>query len=199
MLSGTGSRGLPCAGAEGRRAPAGGGTSAAATSTLVVGMGNPYLSDDAVGVRLARFVRRALGELPGVDWVEECSVGGLNVLDLVSGHDRLVVLDSIKAGGPPGSWYRFDGRSLRETMNLSNVHDANLATSLELGRRLGMRVPAEPEVHAFAVEVEDNLTFAERMSEPLERLFPEYASEILAEVAALVGAAGAVRPGTARC
>jgi len=156
--------------------------------TLVVGMGNPYLRDDAVGVRLAAFLRQELGEAPGLRYVEECSAGGLEVLDLVAGHDRLVLLDSIRAGGPPGSWYRFDGRALRETMNLRNVHDTNLATALELGRRVGLRIPAEREVHVFAVEVEDNLTFDERMTEALEGRFPEYASEICGEVASLLGA-----------
>ncbi len=71
---------------------------------------------------------------------------------------------------------------------LRNVHDTNLATALELGRRLGMRIPADREVHVFAVEIGDNLTFAERMTEALESRFPEYASEICGEVAPLLGA-----------
>jgi len=156
-------------------------------NTLVMGMGNPYLRDDAVGIRLAAFLRRQLGRASGVSWLEECSAGGLEILDRVAGHDRLVLLDSIRAGGEPGSWYRFDGRSLRETMNLRNVHDTNLATALELGRRLGLRVPRDQEVHVFAVEVEDNRTFDAAMTEALEERFQEYASEICAEVASLLG------------
>jgi hypothetical protein len=74
-------------------------------------------------------------------------------------------------------------------MNLRNVHDTNLATALELGRRLGLPIPVEGEVHVFAVEVEDNLSFDERMTDALEERFPEYASEICAEVASLLGAA----------
>jgi hydrogenase maturation protease len=156
------------------------------TRTLVVGLGNPSLRDDAVGVRLAAFVHERLGDAPGVRYVEECSAGGLEILEQVAGHDRVVLLDSIRAGGPTGGWYRFDGSALRETMNLRNVHDTNLATALELGRRLGLRIPPEEEVHVFAVEVEDNLTFDERMSDALERRFPEFASEICGEVAALL-------------
>ena len=157
-----------------------------ATATLLVGMGNPILRDDAVGVRLAREVSARLGASPGLDVLEECSVGGLGLLDVVAGHDRLIVLDSIKAGGRPGHWYQFDGTSLRETMNLRNVHDTNLATALELGRRLGMRVPAERAVHVFAVEVLDNQTFDERMTEPVEAGLAECAEEISREVARLL-------------
>jgi hydrogenase maturation protease len=155
--------------------------------TLIIGMGNPYLRDDAVGIRLAAELRRRLGPRPDLDWEGECALGGLGVLDLVEGRDRVVLLDSIKAGGAPGDWYRFDGRALRETMNLAGVHDANLATAMELGRRLGLRVPADQAIHVFAVEVEDNLTFGERMSDVLEARFPEVAAEICGEVKALLG------------
>jgi hydrogenase maturation protease len=174
--------GAPAEGANvGTPAPAG-----AAPRTLLLGMGNPYLCDDAVGIRLAESLRRRVGEVQGLTYLEECSLGGLNILDLVAGYDRLVVLDSIRAGGPLGGWYRFDGRTLRETMNLTNVHDTNFATALELGRRLGLKVPAEEEIHVFAVEVQDNLTFSERMTDALESAFPACADEIFREVATLL-------------
>jgi hydrogenase maturation protease len=154
--------------------------------TLLVGMGNPILRDDAVGVRLAREVAARLGSPEELEVLEECSVGGLNLLDVVEGHDRLIVLDSIRAGGPPAHWYRFDGTALRETMNVRNVHDLNLATALELGRRLGLRVPADEEVHLFAVEVVDNQTFDERMTLPLEEGLAECSEEIAREIATLL-------------
>jgi hydrogenase maturation protease len=153
---------------------------------LILGMGNPILCDDAVGLRLARDARRLSGGGASVEIVE-CTVGGLNLLDVVAGHDRLVVLDSIKTlGGRPGDWYRFGGARLRETMNLSNVHDANFATTLELGRRMSLRLPCDDDVHIFAVEVRDNLTFSESMSTELERAYPELARQILSEIQDLV-------------
>jgi hydrogenase maturation protease len=156
-------------------------------------MGNPILRDDAVGLRLARDLRgRLAADTAQVD-VEECLVGGLNLLDVVAGHDRMVVLDSIKtAGGKPGSWYQFRGSSLRETMNLSNVHDANFATSLELGRRMGMRLPADDDIHVFAVEVRDNLTFAETLSPELEEAYPDIVDEVFDEVMRLIAGSSEV-------
>ncbi|MGC4122535.1 MAG: hydrogenase maturation protease [Myxococcales bacterium] len=155
-------------------------------STLLVGMGNPILRDDAVGVRLAREIARRLGPVPGLGVLEECSVGGLGLLDVVKGFERVVVLDSIKAGGPPGHWYRFGGAALRPTMNLRNVHDVNFATALELGRRLGVRVPADSDVHVFAVEVLDNTTFDAQMTAPVEACLAGCAEEIAREIAQLL-------------
>ncbi len=157
--------------------------------TLVLGMGNPILCDDRVGLRLTAELRACSAACSGLVTISDCTVGGLNLLDVVAGFDRLIVLDSIKtAGGKPGSWYYFRGSSLQETMNLSNVHDANFATTLELGRRMGMKLPADDDIHVFAVEVADNLSFGESLTPELEEALPEIADEILAEIRELLAA-----------
>jgi len=155
--------------------------------TLLLGMGNPILTDDAVGVRLASDFKQRLADIPNIDFVEECCVGGLNLIDVFYGYQRAIVLDSILAADRvPGRWHRFDGAALDETMHLTNIHDVNFATALELGRRLKMPLPEPSEIHIFAVEVEDNLSFSERMTSRLEETYPRYASEILGEVRRLL-------------
>jgi hydrogenase maturation protease len=47
--------------------------------TLVLGLGNPLLGDDAVGLRVAALVRERLNGAPGVD-VEEEEAGGLRLM-----------------------------------------------------------------------------------------------------------------------
>jgi hydrogenase maturation protease len=155
--------------------------------TLLVGMGNPYLSDDAVGIRLVREFSRRLRGVPDLDVIEECSAGGLSFLDLLENLGRLIVVDSIRTkGGIPGHWYRFTAEKLRETMNLSSIHDANFATVLELGRRIGMKIPSERETHIFAVEILENLAFSEQMTDELEKAYPVYSEEIFADLQSLL-------------
>lgn len=158
-------------------------------TTLLLGMGNPILSDDAIGVRLAGDVARRLGATAGVDVIEECSVGGLNLLEVLDGYDRVIVLDSVKStGGVPGDWYHLGLDSLQETLHLTNIHDVNFATALELGYRLGRRLPGRSDVHVLAVEIDDDMTFSEQMTPALEDAYPRLAVEILEEVEALVAA-----------
>jgi hydrogenase maturation protease len=150
-------------------------------------MGNPILCDDAVGIRLARAVAERLGPREGLDVVDECSVGGLNLVEVMAGYDRVVVLDSIMTeGGVPGTWFTFDAGALRETLNLRNVHDVNFATALELGRTMGTPLPADECIRVYAVEVDDTVTFSETMTPGLEAALPELADEIGAEVEALL-------------
>ena len=147
--------------------------------TLVIGMGNPILSDDAVGIMLAKALKDRLAALPDVDVVEECCVGGLNLMNLMTGYDRLIAIDSIKTtGGVPGTWYAFDGTALRETMNLRNVHDANFATAMALGRRMGTHLPTDEECHIVAVEIAESMTFSEELTPALQEALPRLRAEI---------------------
>jgi hydrogenase maturation protease len=167
--------------------------------TLVLGMGNPILRDDAVGIRLARDVRAQFEKasagiaeagpdsVPTADFIEDCSVGGLNLLDLVIGYDRLVVFDSIRTPGEtPGTWRAMTGATFRETMNLGCVHDANFTTALELGRHMGAHLPRPEDVHIFAVEISDNTSFSEDMTPELEAAYAAFAPEIMREALALL-------------
>jgi hydrogenase maturation protease len=158
--------------------------------TLILGMGNPILSDDAIGIVLTKALHARLGPLAGVDVIDECCVGGLNLLDLLGGYDRLIALDSIKTiDGVPGTWYAFDATALRETMNLRNVHDANFATALALGRKMGDHLPCDEECHIVAVEIDDNMTFSEELTPALRAALPQLLDDIEAHVMALLDGA----------
>ena len=153
--------------------------------TLLLGMGNPFLCDDSVGVHLAADFWRRLRGTPDLEVMEECSVGGLNLIDVLRGYDRAVVLDSIQtAGGVPGSWYRFGFEALEGTIHLTSIHDVNFATAIQLGLKLGMHLPSE--IHIFAVEVLENRTFSDRMTPELEQAYPRIAREIFEQVCNLL-------------
>lgn len=157
-------------------------------TTTIIGMGNPILSDDAVGVHLARDVNVALCGRPDVRVIEECSVGGLNLLDYLEGFERAVVLDAIRTtGGVPGTCYRFTAARLRETAHLCNIHDANFATALSLGRLLGLDLPDDNDIHVFAVEIVDDMTFGTELTPQVERHYDHCLNRVLRGLKTLLG------------
>ena len=153
--------------------------------TLLLGMGNPILSDDAVGIRLAREFKSLLGDITDLDIIEECSVGGLNFLELLKGYHRVIVLDALHTvGGVPGEWRSFTASALRETIHLTSIHDTNLATALALGQTLGMILPELSDILIFGVEIKENTVFSESMTPELEEHYPRFSWEILGEIEA---------------
>ena len=70
--------------------------------TLIIGLGNSLLRDDAVGLRVASQVRAALGGREDVEVVEE-ACGGLRLMERMVGFDRAILIDAIRSGRPPGT------------------------------------------------------------------------------------------------
>ena len=71
--------------------------------TLVAGIGNVFLSDDAFGVEVANRLagRRALPE--GVR-VEDFGIRGIHLAyELLEGYDTLVLIDAVPMGEAPGT------------------------------------------------------------------------------------------------
>jgi len=140
--------------------------------TAIIGVGNPLLADDGVGIQVARLLAGRLKQSPEVT-AFEFSAGGIRLMEAMAGHDRVLLIDSIQTeAGTPGAIYRLDVGDLRETRYARSSHDASLAVALEFGRMAGVRLPARVEI--WAIEAGDVVTFGEgltpRVAEAAERL-----------------------------
>ncbi|MGI6225087.1 MAG: hypothetical protein ACOYJ1_02415 [Peptococcales bacterium] len=60
------------------------------------------------------------------------------------------------------------------------LYDLNLYTAWELGKRLGVQLPKELVI--FAIEVEDVLTFSEKLTPQVEKAVPEVCAMVLKEL-----------------
>jgi hydrogenase maturation protease len=148
--------------------------------TLIIGLGNPLLRDDAVGLHVARQVRTALGDASDIEVVEE-ACGGLRLMERMVGFDRAILIDAIRSGRPPGTVMTLDPRDMH-TQHSASSHDVNLPTALALGRRTGARLPADDRLIVIAVEAEDVETFGEQMTEAVAAAVAPAAARVLAEV-----------------
>ncbi|OQY35417.1 MAG: hypothetical protein B6I38_01515 [Anaerolineaceae bacterium 4572_5.1] len=100
--------------------------------TLVVGLGNPILTDDGVGVKVAYAVEEALApNIPENLTVTEASAGGLRLMELMVGYDRVILIDAIMTNNDRD--YGFihqmtlnDLRQITPTEHSSSAHDTSL-------------------------------------------------------------------------
>jgi len=144
--------------------------------TLVLGIGNPILSDDSVGMRVAMELKSRPGK--GYFDVKWASIEGLSTLDEITGYERLILIDSIKTGkGKPGDVYKLSLRDLNFASHLSSSHGVDFATAVELGKRVGYKIPEIIEI--YAIEVEDNTTFAEDCTPKVKLKIPKIVDEII--------------------
>jgi hydrogenase maturation protease len=147
--------------------------------TLVLGLGNPILSDDGVGIRVAHEVAGQAHDRQVT--VTETSGAGLGLLDFITGYDRVIIIDAIQTKeGTAGQIYRLGREDFSRTRYFSSPHQVNLATALELGNMLGLAMPRE--ITIFAVEARDVTTFSEKCTSEIERVIPEVVNMVINEL-----------------
>ena len=140
-----------------------------------MGLGNEILTDDGIGPKLIGDLNRM--DIPSGITFKTAGVGGLELLELVSGYSRVFIIDAIRtSGGKPGNVYFFSPDDFRETMHISNLHDVNFFTSLELGNRLNYPIPSE--VIIIAVEIAEDLVFSDQLSPALQKKYPEILNKV---------------------
>jgi hydrogenase maturation protease len=112
---------------------------------VVIGVGNAYRGDDAVGLAVAERVR---GRVPESVAVLECEQEPTRLLDAWSGADVAVVVDACAAGAPPGTVHRFDASeaSLPARTFRSSTHAFGVGDAVELSRVLD-RLPGRVIVY----------------------------------------------------
>jgi hydrogenase maturation protease len=147
--------------------------------TLVLGLGNPILTDDGVGIRVARDVGEKLND-PQIT-VAETSEAGLRLLDSIVGYDKVIIIDAVQTEkGQPGQIYRMGPEDFSRTKHFSSPHQINLATSLELGNTLNLAMPQK--ITIFAVEAKDITTFSEKCTPEVEQAIPKVVKMVLEEL-----------------
>jgi len=146
-------------------------------ATIVIGMGNPVLSDDSVGLRIAQQIALRLPAGCGVA-VRELNAGGLRLMEAMAGYDRAIIVDSMMTpGAKPGTIHAPTLAGLFPTRNTCSTHDGNLATALELGKMAGLHLPSEVQI--WAVEAANVTAFSEQITPAVGRAVPRVVKRVM--------------------
>jgi hydrogenase maturation protease len=98
------------------------------------------MGDDGFGIAVAKALRRL--ELGPRVLVLERQTMDFSVLDSAKGASKLIIVDAVKSGRPPGSVVKFMvGGPRTPVLRVPLAHEANLHDILALARRSGMRLP----------------------------------------------------------
>ncbi|PEG43751.1 hypothetical protein CRI77_04005 [Mycolicibacterium duvalii] len=143
---------------------------------VVIGIGNRFRSDDAIGpVVAARLEELAL---PGV-LVTVCDGEPAGLLDTWAGVDLAVIIDAVRCEpATPGRIWRTTIDEVCGLPSATSSHAVGIPEAVRLGQALG-RVPAELVV--IAVEA-DSLVLGDGLSGPVAAAAPEVLRTVLREL-----------------
>jgi hydrogenase maturation protease len=148
---------------------------------LILGVGNLLLKDEGIGVHVARKLMDM--DLPPYVEVVEGGTSGFDLLDDIEGRGKVVVVDTVQAGQPPGTLYRLSREDIedRPKQRLS-LHDIDMTDLLKLSDLLGVKKPAE--VIIIGVEPKDMETASMELSPEVEAQISKVIELVMKEIQA---------------
>ena len=144
----------------------------------VVGVGNVLLKDEGIGVHVARALRETVGtERTDIDIID----GGTSpdVVLLLEGVRKLILVDAVKEGGRPGSIYRFHPDDIvSEEKYIISVHQIGLLDSLRMLEYSGFKPDSIVIIGVEPKEIDWGLELSTELNEKL----PQIVKVVMAEV-----------------
>ncbi len=137
--------------------------------TLVLGVGNPLMSDDGVGQRLLAELASLQPSLAEVDYVDAGTLSFL-LLPRIEDCTALLVLDAARLGGAPGEFREFSGADMDEFLMSAScsVHEIGMRDLLDAARL----TEALPARRAFVGVQPGRVDWGDTLSPPVVAAVP---------------------------
>lgn len=144
---------------------------------LVLGVGNEYRGDDAVGILLCR---RLAEQAQPQFAVAEHNGEGVALLHMWQGAELVIVIDAVQSGAHAGKIFRFDVamQTIPTQFFHYSTHAFSLAEAIELGRILN-RLPRHLIVYGIEGE---NFTAGAPLSAAVAQAMPEVLAQVMRDL-----------------
>ena len=143
---------------------------------VILGLGNTALSDDAVGIKVVRYIHKNYPDLPSLHIIDS---GNLNykLTTVLENSQNLIVIYAAKLNQSPGTISTLVGTDMDRILKRPqrNAYETALADMFEIAR-LAKQLPA----HRALITIEPKkITWGNRISACVRKAIPQLAENAL--------------------
>jgi hydrogenase maturation protease len=143
----------------------------------VLGMGNLVHGDDGVGVHAIQRLQRDPRVVPDVVLLDG-GTQGLSLAAHIAGFQKLLVIDAVDAGQPPGTLVRYEGNALDGLPGKASVHQLGFADLM-----IAMKLMDESPPELVVLGVQPLATeWSSELTEPVRDALPELIDAVIAQL-----------------
>jgi hydrogenase maturation protease len=148
--------------------------------TIILGVGNQILGDDGVGVHVANELKKHIKN-PDIT-IDEGITGGMNLLDLILGYDKAIIIDAVKAKDGKNGEVKKIPLNEFSTIHSCNPHDVSLSEAINMAKKMGEnRIPKEILIVGILMK-EIPCEFKEKLSKNIAKAVPKAVKIVLNEI-----------------
>lgn len=145
----------------------------------ILGIGNVILQDEGFGVRAVELLDRTY-DFPDTVQLIDGGTLGVELLQFVTGTQKLLVIDSINGGADAGTLFRFqDDDVMEHFQDKLSAHEVGIQDVLATLAVTGRRIPEVVVIGAQPYDVGAGVS----LTEPMKALLPAILDASLAELA----------------
>ncbi|UCG63175.1 MAG: hydrogenase maturation protease [Candidatus Zixiibacteriota bacterium] len=150
------------------------------TESLVIGIGNEYRGDDAVGLYI---LRKLAGLAPGKCVLKESPGEAVHLINTWEGYRNVILVDAVRASSAAGTVHRIDAirQKLPDNWVHHSAHTVSLPEAISLARTL--RVMPD-SLTIYGIEG-TNFEPGSRISQVVKKAADDLIPEILARIESL--------------
>lgn len=143
---------------------------------LILGIGNLLLKDEGIGAHVVEKLKNM--HLPSSVEALDGATAGHDLLFYIDGRKKVIVIDAVKAGGHPGTIYRFTEKDLQEKTGISfSVHQIDFIDVIKTSRFMG----GFPEIVFIGVEPQE-ISAGLELSPEIDKKIPKIIDFVMKEV-----------------
>ena len=142
---------------------------------VLLGVGNILLTDEGLGVHVVKDIKESFIFTPAITIIDGGTMG-MELLTYMRGMKKILLIDAINGGEPPGTVYEFPHKELEQyfTEHIS-VHEVGMQDILRI-----RAIQEEPLEDAVVIGVEpESLEIGFEPSEVVQRALPEVKDRVL--------------------
>ena len=122
-----------------------------AQKVAVVGIGNLLLKDEGIGIHVVEILKKA-NLSKEVELIDGATLG-LDLLYLMEGKDKVIIVDAIDANAKPGTIFKFSPQDIKDKKKTKlSLHQVGLLEVLELNE---VRSERTPEIVVFGIQPQE--------------------------------------------
>ena len=145
--------------------------------SVIIGLGNPIVGDDAIGIRVVESIKDNFPTLDKTDILADVSIAGINLVELFRGYDRVILVDSIQTGQySKGTVVNLNKEDFSLASHTSGYHNMDIFTALEFSSRMYGDIPTNIKI--IGIEIENPMEFSDELSLEIQDIFEKIVNQV---------------------
>ncbi|UJG40506.1 MAG: hydrogenase maturation protease [Candidatus Heimdallarchaeum aukensis] len=145
----------------------------------IIGLGNPIVGDDAVGIRVLDYIKENKTLPSFVDIMVDVSLSGIGLVELFRGYDKVIIIDSMQSNQfEPGTVLRLNPDQFVSALHVSDYHNMDFFTAYEFGKEIYDDLPPNEQIVILGIEINYITEFSDQLSPEIKSKFDDIVNDV---------------------